>query len=84
MMEHLCIHALVRALKWELERGVPGPATMSRLASLLEEHIRVEEKTLFPLIERIVPEVLLRAVTLPYQNRSAARGPGGAGVAVAQ
>lgn len=64
MMEHLRIHAVVRALKWELERGSPGAATMSRLATLLEQHIRLEEKSLFPLIERTVPAILLDEVTL--------------------
>jgi hemerythrin-like domain-containing protein len=83
MMEHLRIHAVVRALKWELERGAPGAASLSRLAMLLEEHIRLEEKTLFPLIQRIVPEVLLRTVTLSHQATSADRAAAGTGVAVA-
>lgn len=75
MMEHLRIHAVVRALKSELERDAPEAATMSRLAVLLEEHIRLEEKTLFPLIERMVPGVLLDEVTLPRTIDPAGPGP---------
>jgi iron-sulfur cluster repair protein YtfE (RIC family) len=55
MVEHLRIHAGVRDLRAEVAAGTVASGTLTNIASLLEEHIRFEEKTVFPLIERFAP-----------------------------
>ena len=65
MMEHLRIHALVH----DLEVGA-DPSTMKTLAETLENHIRFEEKTLFPMVERCA-ESSLGSVSLAPRSRGA-------------
>lgn len=58
--DHLRLHDLVRTLKHQLIDGeVDGPL-LARISVLLTEHVRFEEKELFPLIEELVPEAQLR------------------------
>jgi iron-sulfur cluster repair protein YtfE (RIC family) len=59
MMEHLRIHAAVSLLRHETEGAGSAAGTMMKLAELLEDHIRFEEKELFPLLERCVPRQLV-------------------------
>jgi hemerythrin-like domain-containing protein len=75
LMEHVRLHAFALGLRSELRRGAPSGAVMKRLAALLESHIRLEEKALFPLIERMVPGDLLGELTLARAMGPAA-GPG--------
>ena len=70
MLEHLRIHALVATLRRETDAGHPSPATMETLAELLQDHVRFEEKVVFPLIESRVDPVALRLVSLADRNRS--------------
>lgn len=65
LLEHVRLHALVQALRSEIDRGAPSAAAIRELATLLEQHIRTEEKGLFPLIERIVPPVRLDEIDVP-------------------
>jgi iron-sulfur cluster repair protein YtfE (RIC family) len=58
MNEHLRIHGLVRTLTIEIEADDPQQATLEGLSDLLEAHIRFEEKTFFPLVERLAPSAL--------------------------
>lgn len=51
MMDHLRVHRLVAETRAAVEDGeVPGPL-LATIAETLQEHVRLEEKTLFPLIE---------------------------------
>jgi hemerythrin-like domain-containing protein len=56
LLEHQRVHALVAGLETEAD-----PRTMAELGKLLEQHIRFEERTLFPFIEQVAPEDALRA-----------------------
>lgn len=60
LLEHQRLHALVSTLEAELASGDVSVAVMAELAQTLEEHIRFEERTLFPLIEQVAPEDALR------------------------
>lgn len=70
MIQHLQIHSLVHSLKGEVEEGISRPETLLRIAGRLEEHIRFEEKVVFPLIESIVGADL-GSVTLAPRERAA-------------
>ena len=65
LLDHQQLHALVRRLGEE-QRDLP--ATMVELADLLEQHVRREERELFPLLERIVADAL-------DQSEAGAEGP---------
>lgn len=52
LLEHQQLHALAR----QLASGESGP--MRELAELLEAHVRFEERELFPLIERLLGDLL--------------------------
>jgi quercetin dioxygenase-like cupin family protein len=51
LLEHQRMHALVARLDRGLAAGVADPALMNELGQLLDEHVRLEERQLFPLIE---------------------------------
>ena len=59
LLEHQRIHALVRRLGEQVETGTPDAELMVELGELLEAHIRYEERQLFPLVERLVPDLRL-------------------------
>ncbi len=54
--DHLRLHALVRALKRQLTSGEAEPQTLRQISELLTDHVRFEEKELFPLIEQLIPD----------------------------
>lgn len=58
--DHLRIHALVRTVKRQLTDGVADEETLGEISRILTEHVRFEEKELFPLVERLIPEEQLR------------------------
>jgi hypothetical protein len=70
LLEHQQLHALAR----RLASGELTP--MREVAELLEAHVRFEERELFPLIERLLGDVLAR-VDLGGDGglRREARGP---------
>lgn len=80
LMEHVRIHALVAALRSEVQRGTPSAALIERLVSLFVHHIRLEEKELFPAIQRIVPGVVLDSVVVSRVDGSFAARDSGLGV----
>lgn len=49
-------HVRVRRLAQEVASGSPQLETLSELGGLLEQHVHREERELFPLIERTVPD----------------------------
>jgi quercetin dioxygenase-like cupin family protein len=74
LLQHRRLHALVRRLR-------DGEDVAAELADLLEEHIRLEERHVFELVERRVPEARLAALALaPREPRApVADLAGGAG-----
>lgn len=61
LLEHQQLRALASELEGELAGGEVTSTRMLSLGKGLEEHIRFEERTLFPYIEQATPEdVLLR------------------------
>ena len=51
LIEHIEIHALVRRLEEEVESYAVRGETLAKLGSKLHDHVRLEEKKVFPLIE---------------------------------
>jgi quercetin dioxygenase-like cupin family protein/hemerythrin-like domain-containing protein len=60
LLEHQHLHALVGKLEIEVAASEVSATTMRKLAETLEEHIRFEDRVLFPLIESVTPEDVLR------------------------
>jgi hemerythrin-like domain-containing protein len=60
LLEHRRLRALVARLDRELATDSVAPALMRELADLLESHTRFEERRLFPLVEEVASEALLR------------------------
>ena len=58
--DHLRLHALVRMVKGQLTDGEVDGVLLGRISTLLTEHVRYEEKELFPLVERLIPEQQLQ------------------------
>ncbi|HET7568220.1 MAG TPA: hemerythrin domain-containing protein [Gaiellaceae bacterium] len=70
LAQHQRIRALARALR------EPSADTCAELGSLLEEHVRLEERVVFELVQEHVPEAELAALRLtPREERPDARGP---------
>ncbi len=61
LLDHQHLHALVATL----EAGRNVRATMSELGERLEAHVRLEERQLFPLIERVAAAALEAALATP-------------------
>jgi hemerythrin-like domain-containing protein len=76
LLEHVRVYALVGKLRSEIVAGDSTGETMSSIASLLQSHIRFEEKVLFPLVESLAPEKL-RAVNLAERTRGSVELPRG-------
>lgn len=70
MIEHLQIHAVVASLQHELEAGEPTATTMESVATLLQSHIRFEEKVVFPLVETLADRDALGQVALAERDRT--------------
>lgn len=59
--EMLLEHVKIRSLIWEIERNKHDDVPLMReLGNLLESHIRKEERILFPMIEKALPEEVLQ------------------------
>jgi iron-sulfur cluster repair protein YtfE (RIC family) len=72
MLDHLRIHALVSGLRSDIEREDISSERLKRLGQALSHHIRLEEKVLFPMIERMVPGVLLQELSLRSPSQTTA------------
>ena len=53
LIEHVEIHALVRRLEEQIETYLVRGETLAELGQKLQDHVRLEEKKVFPLIERL-------------------------------
>ena len=80
LLEHQQLHALVAALEADVSTGDVSEEHMRELAEALEQHIRFEERTLFPLIETVASDNALRRLQEAAVERavdlSAADGTG--------
>ena len=56
LAQHAQIRGLVMELSDEVRNGVVKPKTLEGLGELLGTHIRLEEREVFPLIEKVLPE----------------------------
>lgn len=70
LLEHVKLHGLVTELRSEVAAGDASAETMKQIGSLLQDHIRFEEKDLFPLIESLAPDAL-SSVELSPRDRGA-------------
>jgi quercetin dioxygenase-like cupin family protein/hemerythrin-like domain-containing protein len=57
LLEHQRLHALTARLQQSVNAGGEIEDLMRELGELLEAHVRLEERRLFPLIERLVEDV---------------------------
>lgn len=55
----LCEHVLIRALAADVSEPSPRSSTLRELGVTLADHVRLEERSLFPLIEETVPPAAL-------------------------
>ncbi len=74
LLEHQRLHALATRLRHLVETGAAVSDVMRELAQLLEAHIRLEERELFPLIERLLANAELPE--LPRAPRAGAAATG--------
>ena len=56
LAQHAQIRGLVMKLSDEVRNGVVNPKTLEGIGKLLEIHIRLEEREVFPIIEEVLPE----------------------------
>jgi quercetin dioxygenase-like cupin family protein len=71
LLEHQRLHAAAAELREVVSRGSADPALgarMRELATLLDGHVRLEERRLFPLIETLLPEETLTALVNPVAH----------------
>ena len=72
----LAEHQRVRALARRLRDEGPAAETVAELGALLEEHIRLEERKVFELVQDAVPEPTLAELRLaPREGEPSGRGP---------
>ncbi len=65
----LCDHIAIRARIEAVDRGRGAPPTaLHELGRLLADHVRLEERELFPLIERALPAQHLAAVAAALEH----------------
>lgn len=68
LREHNEIHGEVRALRAREAGGSVPPEALERLGSLVEAHVRWEERELFELVQREVAPERLEALSLPSRD----------------
>jgi hemerythrin-like domain-containing protein len=62
LIQHARIRGLVMELSDEVRSGVVRPETLKGIGELLETHIRLEEREVFPMLEETLPEEALEEV----------------------
>ena len=72
LAQHARIRGLVMQLSDEVTDGEVQPETLRSIGELLEVHIRLEEREVFPMIEEALPQKALRELT----SRMEAKGIG--------
>ena len=71
LLEHQRIHALARRLERDVAANEADGASMRELGALLDAHVRLEERQLFPLIEETVSEETIAELDLDAVRESA-------------
>ena len=66
--QHATIRALARELRQSIRQESVDTDLLARLGELLERHIRLEERSLFPLIERIATDAELEGLSFPERT----------------
>jgi hypothetical protein len=66
------LEGFARKLGIALAAGIVDRETLAAAGELLEAHIRLEERQLFPLIEELVPDDELRRLGLADRDASCA------------
>ncbi|QYJ14427.1 hypothetical protein Rxycam_00223 [Rubrobacter xylanophilus DSM 9941] len=74
--EHAEIRRLVRRLEEEAAAGNVRPETLREAGRLLEDHIRLEERRIFPMLERSLTEETLAELRRRIAAFSADQGGG--------
>jgi hypothetical protein len=65
LVEHVRLHGLAGAIAAGVASGDVTGRLLADAGTLLEAHVRMEERVLFPLIEESVPDERLGALRLP-------------------
>src|SRR5438874_2527383 len=68
LLDHQRLHALAAQLTVDLAAGTTDPVLMQELGQLLEAHVRLEERQLFPLIEEVLGEERLAGLDLTVRE----------------
>jgi hemerythrin-like domain-containing protein len=63
LAQHAQIRGLVMQLSDEVRNGAVRSETLKSMGELLETHIRLEEREVFPMIEEVLPEEGLKEIT---------------------
>jgi hemerythrin-like domain-containing protein len=63
-VQHVQLEGFARKLDIAVAAGIVDRETLDAAGELLEGHIRLEERQLFPLVEKLVPDGELRRVVL--------------------
>jgi hemerythrin-like domain-containing protein len=71
LSQHARIRGLVMRLSDEVEGGNFRPETLREIGELLEEHIRLEERLVFPLVEESLPEAALTELAARLEVKEA-------------
>lgn len=70
LVDHVRIHGMVARLSTSVEQEDVGANQLMALGEQLRAHVSLEEKELFPLIERSVPEPVLDEIQFATRKRS--------------
>lgn len=54
LVDHVEIHALMLRLRAGADAGAPAPEVMTEVARRIDDHVHLEERRLFPMIEDVV------------------------------
>ncbi len=71
LSQHARIRGLVMRLSDEVESGGFRPETLREIGELLEEHIRLEERVVFPLVEESLPGAALAELAARLEVKEA-------------
>jgi hemerythrin-like domain-containing protein len=71
-VQHVQLEGFARKLDIAVAAGIVDRETLGAAGELLDAHIRLEERQLFPLIEELVPDDELRRLRLAERNATCA------------
>jgi hemerythrin-like domain-containing protein len=71
-VQHMQLEGFARELDIAVTAGIVDRETLDAAGELLDEHIRLEERQLFPLIEELVPDDELRRLGLTDRDATCA------------